>query len=88
MGITPGIRRMDSMMIEANIRNLSRVELLYTCTAKFVNYLHKQERDDLIAGLEHYYNPNDYNQFFYHSSSEETIDRAKIRGWNRLYGRI
>lgn len=78
MGITPRIRRMDSMMIEANIRNLSRVELLYTCTAKFVNYLHKQGRDDLIAGLEHYYDSNDYNQIFYHNSSEETIDRAKI----------
>lgn len=78
MGITPKIRRMDSMMIEANIRNLSRVELLYTCVAKLVIYLHKQKREDLIAGLEHYYNPNDYNQVFYHSNSEETIDRVKI----------
>lgn len=78
MGITPRIRRMDSMMIEANIRNLSRVELLYTCVAKLVIYLHKHERDDLIAGLEHYYNPNDYNQVFYHNNSEEAIDRAKV----------
>ena len=78
MGITPRIRRMDSMMIEANIRNLSRVELLYTCVAKLVIYLHKQERDDLITGLEHYYNPNDFNQIFYHSSTDETFDRAKV----------
>jgi hypothetical protein len=78
MGITPRIRRMDSMMIEANIRNLSRVELLYTCVAKLVIYLHKQERDDLITGLEHYYNPNDFNQIFYHSSTDETIDRARV----------
>lgn len=78
MGITPKIRRMDSMMIEANIRNLSRVELIYTCVAKLVIYLHKHGRDDLITGLEHYYNPNDYNQIFYHSNSDETIDRAKI----------
>ena len=78
MGITPRIRRMDSMMIEANIRNLSRVELLYTCVAKLVIYLHKQERDNLITGLEHYYNPNDFNQIFYHSSTDETIDRAKV----------
>ncbi|MCR4657126.1 MAG: transposase [Lachnospiraceae bacterium] len=77
MGITPRIRRMDSMMIEANIRNLSRVELLYTCVAKVVIYLHKHGRDDLIVGLEHYYNPNDYNQIFYYSNSEETIDRLK-----------
>ncbi len=78
MGITPRIRRMDSMMIEANIRNLSRIELLYTCVAKFVTYLHKLGRDDLLAGLEHYYNPKDYNQVFYYNNSEETIDRAKV----------
>ncbi len=51
MGITLRILRMDSMMIEVNIRNLSRVELLYTCVAKLVIYLHKQERNDLINGL-------------------------------------
>ena len=62
MGITLRILRMDSMMIEVNIRNLSRVELLYTCVAKLVIYLHKQERNDLINGLEHYNNPNNFNQ--------------------------
>ena len=36
MDISPRIKRMDSMMIAANIRKLSRVELLYTCVAKLV----------------------------------------------------
>lgn len=77
MGITPRIRRMDSMMIEANIRDLSRAELLYTCVAKLVIYLHKNKHDDLIAGLEHYYDPKDYNQRFYHSNSGETAEQIK-----------
>ena len=72
MNINPRIRRMDSMMIEANIRNLSRAELLYTCVAKLVIYLHKTRRDDLLAGLEHYYAPSDFNRTFYYSNSGET----------------
>ena len=31
MDISPRVKRMDSMMIAANIRKLSRIELLYTC---------------------------------------------------------
>ena len=77
MEISPRIRRMDSMMIEANIRNLSRAELLYTCVAKLVIYLHKSKHDDLIKGLEHYYDPKDYNQRFYYSNSGETAEQIK-----------
>ena len=36
MGINSRIKRMDSLMIEANIRNLSRIELLYSCVARAV----------------------------------------------------
>lgn len=64
MNISPRIKRMDSLMIEANIKNLSRAELLYACVAKLVSYVHKDHRDDLLKGLEHYYNSNDYNQTF------------------------
>ena len=32
MGIDKRIRRMDSLMVEANIRKLSRLELIYTCS--------------------------------------------------------
>lgn len=43
MGISGRIRRMDSMMVESNIRKLSRMELLYTCIAKLVSYIPKSE---------------------------------------------
>ena len=47
MKIDGRIRRMDSTMIDSNIRKLSRTELLYRCIAKLVIYLHKNGRDDL-----------------------------------------
>lgn len=65
MKVNPRIRRMDSMMIEANIKNLSRAELLYSCVAKLARCPHKAERNDLLEGLEHYYDPNDFNRTFY-----------------------
>ncbi len=76
-GISPKIRRMDSFMIEANIKNLSRAELLYTCLSKFVIYLHKNGFDPLLAGLEHYYDSNDFNRMFYYSDSSKTEDHIK-----------
>ena len=75
MNINPRIKRMDSLMVEANIKNLSRAELLYACVAKLVVSIHKNHRDDLLEGLEHYYNPNDFNQTFYYSDSSGTDER-------------
>lgn len=51
---------------------------LYTCVSKFVIYLHKNKRDSLLAGLEHYYDLNDFNRTFYYSNSNETADRIKV----------
>ena len=62
MGIDKRIRRMDSLMVEANIRKLSRMELIYTCIAKLVSYLHKTGKDDLIGHMAHYYDPDDFNR--------------------------
>ena len=74
MDINPRIKRMDSMMIAANIRKLSRTELLYTCVARLVIYLHKNKYDDLIKGMEHYCDPNDYNKIFYYSCDSDAAN--------------
>lgn len=86
MKVNPRIRRMDSMMIEANIKNLSRAELLYSCVAKLARCLHKAERNDLLEGLEHYYDPNDFNRTFYYNDSTETEDitRTVLEDADRL----
>ena len=64
------------MMIESNIRSLSRMELLYTCVARLVSYLHKNGKDNLLEGLEHYYDPNDFNRVIYHNRSKDTAKKT------------
>ncbi len=77
MDISPDIKRMDSMMIESNIRKMGRLELLYTCLANLVRELHRDGRTDLTEGMEHYADPNDRNRFIYHDS--ETPQAEKLQ---------
>ena len=65
------IRRMDSLMIESNIRFLSRMELIYTCISKLVVYLTKKQPDIIPEQLKHYADPNDYNRIFYHQRNDD-----------------
>lgn len=77
MKIDGRIRRMDFLMVEANIRKLSRMELIYRCISKFVTWLHNNGHDDLISSMEHYYDPNDFNQVIYHSRNTEADTRMR-----------
>jgi len=83
MDIAPNVKRMDSMMIESNIRKMGRLELLYTCLANLVQAIHKNGGNDLLEGLEHYWDPNDRNKVIYHDKEapqseklQEIIDDA------------
>ena len=71
MKINGRIRRMDSMMIEANIRKLSRMELVYTCISKLVCYLKKNHPELMNSEWEHYTESEDYNRIFYHQRSSD-----------------
>ena len=71
MKLNGHIRRMDSMMIESNIRFLSRMELIYTCISKLVIYLTKNYPDKVSEQLKHYADPNDYNRLFYHQRNDD-----------------
>ena len=71
MKLNGRICRMDSMMIESNIRFLSRMELIYTCISKLVIYLTKNSPDKVSEGLIHYADPNDYNRIFYHQRNDD-----------------
>lgn len=66
MEISPSIKRMDSMMIESNIRKMGRLELLYTCLSNLVKELHRDGKVELLDGLEHYAQPDDRNRVIYH----------------------
>lgn len=54
------------------------MELIYTCIAKFVTFLHKNDRDDLIGHMEHYYDPNDFNKVIYHCRDTEANDKINV----------
>lgn len=77
MEVNPRIKRMDSMMIAANIRKLSRAELLYTCVAKLSAYLYKNVQEILPEAFHHYCDPNDYNKTFYYNNDSETDTQLK-----------
>lgn len=43
MNITPSMQRMDRLMVAANIKNLSLLELFYTCAANFAKMMDKRD---------------------------------------------
>lgn len=75
MGISGKVRRMDSMMIESNIRKLSRMELIYTCIAKLAMCIDKADDSVLPGSLKHYTDPDDFNRVIYHQRSTEADNR-------------
>lgn len=77
MKVNGRVRRMDSMMIESNIRKLSRIELLYTCVARLTNAIHKLDQTILPETLHHYLDPDEFNQVMYHQRSTETESRLE-----------
>ena len=77
MGISGKVRRMDSMMIESNIRRLSRMELIYTCIAKLAIHVNKANAAALPDDLKHYLDSNDFNRVIYHQRSTDADDRIK-----------
>ena len=65
------------MMIESNIRKLSRMELLYTCISKLAIHVNKANASALPDDLKHYLDPNDFNRVIYHQRSTDADDRIK-----------
>jgi len=78
MKINGHVRRMDSMMIESNIRKLSRVELIYTCVSKLAIAVLKDNESILPEKLKHYTDPDDFNRVMYHQRSTEVEDRLTV----------
>lgn len=77
MEIDPSIKRMDSMMIESNIRQMGRVELMYTCIANLVRTLSHDGRYDLIDNLKDYEDPNNRNRVIYHDQDTSNHDKLQ-----------
>lgn len=76
MKIDLSLKRMDSLMVESNIKTMGRLELLYTCVANLAKELCRTDRE-LPEELQHYVNSNDRNQVLYHNHSDETADKIR-----------
>ena len=76
MKITGRTRRMDSMMIDANIKKLSRLELIYTCIADLVLRLKKDSAAGIPENLLHYAESNDFNQVFYYAKNADYSEKC------------
>jgi len=76
MGINGQVRRMDSMMIASNIRDLGRVELIWECVANVCRHLAREGRADLIPGdLARYADRNQFNRDFFHDRETTREER-------------
>ena len=77
MGITPNMQRMDSMMVAANIRNLSLLELFYTCVANLAKVMQQRELE-IPENQKHYVEKDDYNSFIYHQRDLDATERTIV----------
>ena len=77
MDITPDKQRMDSLMVAANIRSLSLLELFYTCVANLCKI--KDERGTKIPDEQyHYIKKDDYNKCIYHKRDMDATERNVV----------
>ena len=85
-GIDGSLKRMDSMMIASNIRNMSRLELLYTCVADVARSVQDKVAPEFLDGLGHYLDDADRNLVIYHNKEEkwEKKTRAVLLDAERL----
>lgn len=75
MGITQSMQRMDSLMVAANIRNLSLLELFYTCVANLAKVM--EQREIKIPDDQHHYlDKDDCNRFVYHNREKDAAERT------------
>lgn len=77
MGITPNMQRMDSLMVAANIRNLSMLELFYTCVANLAKIM-EHRGASLPDGQKHYTEKDDYNNYLYHQRDKDAVERTIV----------
>lgn len=76
MGIDHSLKRMDSMMISANIKKMSRLELIYTCVSNLVKEM-KQRDMKMPSEYDHYAETDDRNKVVYHNRIESAESKTE-----------
>ena len=75
MHLSPGMQRMDSLMIAAHIRNLSLLELFYTCVSNLAKIMNLRNVE-IPEEQKHYMKKDDYNAFIYHQRELDVTGRT------------
>lgn len=75
MQVDRSLKRMDSLMVESNIKKMSRLELLYTCVSNLVNMVAKDH--EVPEQLKHYLSKDDLNTVIYHNKSDDTQSKIE-----------
>lgn len=72
LGTNPNLQRMDSVMVSSSCKSMSRLELIFTCTANLVKAMHALgETMNLPANLTKYLDADTKNSVCYRMGKEE-----------------
>ena len=77
MNISGTFKRMDSIMIEANCKDMTRLELVYACIENLVKLLKKNGRDDMLDGFEDFLQKGNRNNVIYRCKPDQAKDSLK-----------
>lgn len=77
LGISPNVKRMDSIMIASSCKTMSRLELFYACAANAVKALHRLGCDELLASFSNYLEENNKNNVIYRCKPEDAESRLQ-----------
>ncbi len=77
LNIQPSMKRMDSVMVASSCKKMSRLEILYTCTANMVKAIHHGDEIVSLKDLEHYLEAADLNYTIYHQKNEDIEARLQ-----------
>ncbi|NLB90574.1 MAG: transposase [Clostridiales bacterium] len=75
--IEPGMKRMDSVMVASSCKTMTRLEILYTCTAKMIKTLHQSHKMMVSKNLAHYLEDDDLNRTIYHQKNDNISARLQ-----------
>ena len=76
MGVDGRVRRVDSMMVEANVRKLTRAELVFECVSRACRRAEREAPGLLPQDLARYSDPAGFNRVFYRSRGESADERV------------
>jgi len=77
LNINTTMKRMDSLMVSSSCKNMTRIEILFTCLSNMISAVHKTGEIELLSSLEHYLKDESKNEMIYHRKNEEITSRLQ-----------